>query len=293
MTQPALRFWTGANAADLVEMADIGGDRFVNCVSEESPGRTVYGGQVMAQSLAAAMQVEDGRVPLAMQASFLNGIDYKRPVEYRIEPLQLGRNFSVRRLAAMQGEQLCFVASCSFKSERPGGVEHHLPFPDGTPMPEDCPTLAEFAQIRPEPSVAEAARRMTTFTAIELKPCDPLGFVEPRSDPRRRYWARIPSAAGITDPAILRQLVAYLSDYWIAGGGVMASHQAEFPDSYPRLLSLSHAIWFHGIAPLDDWILFDADSPFASGGTGLCRATLFDRTGKPLASIAQTVLVRT
>ena len=42
----------------------------------------------------------------------------------------------------------------------------------------------------------------------------------------------------------------------------------------------------------DDWLLYDVDSPSASGARGLVRGRFFDRAGRLVASVAQEGLMR-
>ena len=56
--------------------------------------------------------------------------------------------------------------------------------------------------------------------------------------------------------------------------------------------SLDHAIWFHREGRIDDWVLYEQDSPSASGARGFARGSLYARDGRLLASVAQEGLIR-
>jgi acyl-CoA thioesterase-2 len=56
--------------------------------------------------------------------------------------------------------------------------------------------------------------------------------------------------------------------------------------------SLDHAVWFHRPARIDDWLLYAMDSPTAQDARGFARGTIFDRTGRLVASVAQEGLMR-
>ena len=56
--------------------------------------------------------------------------------------------------------------------------------------------------------------------------------------------------------------------------------------------SLDHALWFHRDARIDDWLLYDMDSPSAQGARGMTRGLIYSRDGALVASVAQEGLMR-
>lgn len=71
--------------------------------SEDLGFRQVFGGQVVAQSLSAAMQVAPPeRVLHSCHAYFLAPGDSQHPIIYDVETLREGRNFSALRVKAIQ-----------------------------------------------------------------------------------------------------------------------------------------------------------------------------------------------
>jgi acyl-CoA thioesterase-2 len=51
-------------------------------------------------------------------------------------------------------------------------------------------------------------------------------------------------------------------------------------------------MWFHRDFRADEWMLYAADSPSASGARGFTRGSLFTRDGRLAASVAQEGLIR-
>jgi acyl-CoA thioesterase-2 len=51
-------------------------------------------------------------------------------------------------------------------------------------------------------------------------------------------------------------------------------------------------MWFHRAHSLDDWILYNQDSPSTQGSRGFTRGSLFARDGTLIASVAQEGLIR-
>jgi acyl-CoA thioesterase-2 len=58
------------------------------------------------------------------------------------------------------------------------------------------------------------------------------------------------------------------------------------------MASLDHAIWFHRMFRIDDWLLYACDSPSAQGARGLTRGMIYTRDGKLVASTAQEGMLR-
>ncbi|WP_405927937.1 acyl-CoA thioesterase [Streptomyces griseus] len=53
-----------------------------------------------------------------------------------------------------------------------------------------------------------------------------------------------------------------------------------------------HAMWFHRPFRADEWFLYDQESPIATGGRGLARGRIYDRSGQLLVSVVQEGLFR-
>ena len=56
--------------------------------------------------------------------------------------------------------------------------------------------------------------------------------------------------------------------------------------------SIDHALWFHREARVDEWLLYTMDSPTAQSARGFARGTIYDRSGRLIASVAQEGLMR-
>lgn len=85
-------------------------------------------------------------------------------------------------------------------------------------------------------------------------------------------------------------LLAYASDMFMLATA-LRPHRAAFRRG-PRLASLDHTIWFHTSARTDDWLLFRQISPWAGNGRGLAFGSICNRSGRPVATVAQEGLMR-
>ena len=113
----------------------------------------VFGGQVLAQAIAAANRTIDEQRQLhSIHAYFLRPGDWNAPILYEVDRIRDGTSFTTRRVAAIQHGRAIFSMSSSWQKDEPG-LEHSVPMPD-VPSPEslrsDKEAYAEIAKTRPE-----------------------------------------------------------------------------------------------------------------------------------------------
>ena len=129
---------------------------------------------------------------------------------------------------------------------------------------------------------ATASDQPRKTKAIEPERC----FFELLETPKRGFWFRVPSAAEIDDPIVHQALIAFASDFWIAGVGA-GSHVLATDRDTLDIISLDHAVWFHRPARADRWLLHLTDSPSAQESRALCRGLLYDEGGVLVATTSQ------
>ncbi|MDB5644002.1 MAG: acyl-CoA thioesterase [Hyphomicrobiales bacterium] len=252
----------------------------------------VFGGLVVSQALVAASRTVEHRAPHSLHCYFLLPGDPSVPIVYEVERVRDGASFSTRRCVAVQHGRTIFVLSASFQVEE-AGLEHFSPMP-AVPPPEDLPgveaILASLGSQLPE----GVRRYFERQRPIELRPVDLSRFApgdpgQPRPA-TQRIWMR---AAGRLpdDPSIHRAVLAYLSDMTLLDTSLVSHGRSVF-DGSMQVASLDHSLWFHRPFRADEWLLYDQESPNASGARGLCRGSLFNRQGELIASVMQEGLIR-
>ena len=98
---------------------------------------SMYGGQVLAQSLIAAERtLPENRTVHSMHGYFLRPGDATQGITFAVDRIHDGRSFSTRRSQAYQNGVPIFSMIASFQDEDPG-IEHAVPMPDGIPDPEE------------------------------------------------------------------------------------------------------------------------------------------------------------
>ena len=256
-------------------------------VSPDEKRQRVFGGQVAGQALVAAGRtVERGNVH-SLHAYFLRPGDTSVPILYEVDRIRDGRSFTTRRVVAIQHGRAIFNLSASFHIDE-HGPDHQLPMPE-VPDPESLPTFQE----RMAPYVEQFGDWLTRPQPIDQRYVDDPGGPFSRSGgraPRQRLWIR--ADGRLADEQLLHAcVVAYASDMSLLDS-VILPHRVSWED--PRLMSasLDHAMWFHRPFRIDEWMLYDQESPSAAGARGLARGSIFTRDGRLAVSVVQEGLVR-
>jgi acyl-CoA thioesterase-2 len=249
----------------------------------------VFGGQVLGQALNAASRTVTGRMVHSLHAYFLPRGDFKAPIIYQVDRSRDGASFSNRRVIAIQHGEQIFNMTCSFQVEEPG-LEHQVQMPD-VPAPEG---LADTSRVAPEllARLPERVRLLVqTARPFEFRAARPLdAHTAPGQAPSRQVWFRAVATVP-EDQTLQRCLLAYVSDFHLLETATLP-HGISHLSGKAQVASIDHAMWFHRPLRVDEWLLYDVDSPSASGARGFARANVFARTGALVASTAQEGLVR-
>jgi len=252
----------------------------------------VFGGQVLAQAIAAAYRTVAGGEPRSLHsihAYFLRPGDWNRPIFYELDRIRDGQSFTTRRVVAIQHGRAIFSMSSSWQREEPG-LEHSVPMPD-VPSPaslrSDKETFAQIAEQRPE------VRRFSyRFDAIDCRQVENISIVERETHPPYKHtWMRTQDPLP-DDPELHLCLLAYMSDLDFMSTALLPHGRHPGAGGNVQGASLDHAMWFHRRFRADEWLLFAKSSPSASGARGFVRGQFFDERGALVATAAQECLIR-
>jgi acyl-CoA thioesterase-2 len=252
----------------------------------------VYGGQVLGQALsAAARTVETARVVHSLHAYFLRRGDCNAPIVYQVDRSLDGHSFSNRRVVAIQHGEQIFNMAASFQVAEEG-FDHQIDRP-AMPLPQP-ETLSDYTGPPPEVLVRLPERVRRFFEQprpFEFRMVQPIDYLrEHRQLPVRQMWFRAVGSLP-ADEMLHRRLLAYVSDFFLLDTATLP-HGTSFMRESIIMASIDHALWFHRPLRVDDWLLYDMESPSASGARGFARASVFARDGRLVASAAQEGLVR-
>jgi acyl-CoA thioesterase-2 len=257
--------------------------------SEDLGFKNVFGGQVCGQAMMAAYQTVEDRIAHSMHGYFLRPGDHFLPILYETQILRDGGTFSARRVIAKQNDKEIFTLNASFqKDER--GLNHQFEAPE-TKDPETLLSELEmrrrFKHLIPE----KLREQFTRDGPIEIRPVKPINYTDPDvRPPYKQNWFR--AVARLPDDLTLHQcILTYASDFGLLGTS-MLPHGVSFAQKGMQVASLDHAIWFHRPFRVDEWLLYDMDSPSASQGRGLNRGNIYNQKGELVASVCQEALIR-
>ena len=254
----------------------------------ETPTR-IFGGQVIAQALAAAYHTVEDRLCHSLHAYFIRPGDPKIPVIYQVDRARDGGSFTTRRVVAIQhGKQILNMSASFHISE--DGAEHQHPMPDVS-GPENWPDRDELRATVADKIPEKFREEFMRARPIDIREVAPRDFFEPKAmDDVNHLWFRMSAAAG-TSAQMQHCLLAYASDMNLLGSS-LRPHGLTWFKGGVMTASLDHAMWFHHPAQFQDWHLYTMDSPWTGGARGFNRGAIYDSKGTLIASVAQEGLMR-
>ena len=272
----------------LLDLEPVSRDAYSGWSPREASDR-VYGGQPLAQALIAAartVETNPARLPHSLHGYFLRAGSSDLPIIYEVERLRDGRSFTTRRVVAQQRGSPIFFCSISFHVSEPG-LEHQAEAPDAPP-PEGLKNIHELDTERVEAPPEEQIDH--PIRSVEMRPVSGLGYLLSDRDAAPQMWMRALLTLS-DDPVIHRALIAYMSDSTLLSEA-LRPHGLSWHDPSMQMASLDHALWFHREARADEWLLYAQGSPSGSAARGFCLGSIYTRTGKLAASVAQEGLMR-
>ncbi len=265
-------------------------DVFVGANMHPSAPR-VYGGQVLAQCISAAVAtVGADRVLHSQHAYFLRPGNPAKPIQLEVERARDGGSFSSRRVVAQQDGKPILVSSLSFQKASRG--DDYQPAAPAVPMPEELPSERELA-IKSGKLYEDFL--ITTGTDLDFRVVEPIDWENPKPrEPQLQLWVKttapIPGDFSATR-GLHQAVLAYVSDAFLIDV-CMIAHGHSFMDPNLQVASLDHALWFHGDFRVDEWLLHTVEAKRIGGGRGLAHGSFFTRDGTLVASTVQQGLIR-
>jgi len=258
-------------------------------ISRNLVGKRVFGGQVLGQALMAASRTApEGRAIHSLHAYFLLPGEHM-PIQYEVDRVRDGGSFSMRRVTARQRDKIIFELTASFQTADTG-PEHQFPMAQ-VAGPEGL--VSEYAQRQAILPMLPAFLREKALAprGLEFRRVQDVDILNPK--PREgatQIWVKAMDALP-DDPLMQRALLAHASDFNLLGTSLLP-HGITFFQGNLQGASLDHALWFHRPFRIDDWLLYQMESPSASGARGFNLGGFYTRGGQRVASSAQEGLLR-
>jgi acyl-CoA thioesterase-2 len=240
-------------------------------VSHDEDRLRVFGGQVAAQALVAAARTVQDRSVHSLHAYFLRPGDPTAPIIYEVDRIRDGRSFTTRRVVAIQHGRAIFSLAASFQRYEEG-FDHQLPMPEGIVPPGDLPAPPGDYDIDVRYVHGSPLKRGT------------------ESEQSVRVWLRVDGELP-DDPVLHACIFTYASDMTLLDTALVR-HGTGPADPELQMASLDHAMWFHRQFRVDDWLLYEQESPSASNARGLATGSVFTAAGDLVVSVVQEGLIR-
>ena len=264
--------------------------RFIG-TSPKGQQRRVYGGQVLAQSMSAAIRtVDPERCVHSLHAYFMRPGNPAEPIVYEVDPLRDGKGFSTRAVVARQSGRAIFNASLSFQVPE-NGLEHQDPMPE-VPPPESVQSDFDYhtALHEKDPARYEKPGRWAMDYRVVHR-ADPVAHAPMPA--HCGLWMRakgsVPAMPDV--PGIHETLLAYMSDNYLIATSLMP-HGMGYDHERLQNASLDHGLWFYSDFRADEWLYYDITSPRAAGGRGFNVGRIFTQDGRLVATAVQEGLIR-
>lgn len=250
----------------------------------------VFGGQVLAQALAAAMgTVPDDRFVHSLHGYFVLPGDIEKPIVFEVDRIRDGGSFTTRAVKAVQNGAAIFHLTASFQLNQQG-FDHQIEMPKVLP-PEELVSYEGMAKQFGDKLPANIIKLLNIERPLEFRPVEFHNpFSHEKYEPYRNVWLRTKGDMP-NDQKLHALVLAYASDYNLLTTALLPHGRATDYRNV-QIASLDHAMWFHRPFDVSDWLLYAIDSPSASGARGFNRGHFFNQKGELVASVVQEGLLR-
>lgn len=264
----------------MLDLARVGGDVYSGH-GPRYPWGGLYGGQIVAQALAAAAaSVPDADLVVhSLRAYFIRRGDHTQPVRFEVDRLRDGRSFATRRVVAGQAMAILNLEASFQRPEASADVTTIVS--PSVPAPDDLESSS-----------------WSPYFERSFVPADQVTGAPRDGGGRAVAWLRLiaaPSAEGSGSWLDHACALAYLSDD-LPTDAVTRAHplggDVLGEGSHAFVASLDHTIWFHRALAVDTWHLHDFTCHGFVGGRGLAVGHVFAADGTHCATITQEVLLR-
>jgi acyl-CoA thioesterase len=235
----------------------------------------VFGGQLLGQTLVAALAGQDGKTVKTVHTIFARGASPEAPLAITVDRMHGGRSFASTTVTIRQAERLCTRSLVLLSADEPDFIRHADP-PPSVPGPDACKPAGEGSdswQIR---------------IVGDVDVADPALVGPPTLD----VWTRFVGAPA--DPVLDQALLAFATDGFLIGTA-MRPHAGVGQAQAHRTVStgvISHTLTFHEPCPAGEWFLLSQRSSYAGRGRCHGEANVFRADGTLVAAFVQDGMIR-
>lgn len=264
----------------LLALEQVGADTY-RARNVDSPGPVVYGGQLLAQSIAAGLIGQEGKAVKTLHTVFARAGRPDQPLDVAVTRLSAGRTMASNSVTISQNGKVVAQSTVLLSVDEPDFIRHTDSRPALEPPKPGEPLSGGHG--RPDsPGDWEAS----IVGAVDLDDSDANGPAE------LDVWTRWPGAPA--DRATGQALVAFVTDGFLIGAA-MRPHPGVSQAQSHRTVStsvLSHTITFHEPVNAGDWLLLSTRVPYTGHGRAYGRGDIFAVDGSLVASYVQDSMIR-
>jgi acyl-CoA thioesterase len=237
----------------------------------------IFGGQLLAQSIAAAVIGQPGKDVVTVHSVFARGGDPAVPLEIEVEHILNGRAFGSTTVTLRQNGKVCTRSQILLSAPDRDMIRHDIEAPE-VPGPEEAIAVGPYGVKGPWEA--------RVVGGISIEEPDQVFPAELLS------WNRWPDAPD--DQVTSQELLAWATDPWIIGTSMLPHDGVGQAKAHKEFSTgvLTHTITFHNPVDASDWMLFALEAPHAGNGRVYGRCNIFDTKGLLLASFVQDSMVR-
>lgn len=241
----------------------------------DTAGPVVFGGQLLGQSVIAALGGHEGKAVKTIHTVFARAASPDVPVEILVDPMHAGRSFASSAVTISQGGRLCARSIVLLSADEADLIRHSDPMPAVASGPE------QSAAMRGSSGDWE----VRVIDAVDVGDPDAVGPAE------LDVWTRFNGAPA--DAAIDQALVAFATDGFLIGTAMRPHRGVGQAQAHVSLATgvISHTLTFHEPCSAGDWLLLANRSPYAGRGRSYGRADVF-QDGALVASYVQDAMIR-
>lgn len=248
-----------------------------------------YGGRLLGQAVSAAGQtIDNDRGLHSMHAYFMRTGKRDLPIEYRVQTLRDGGNFSSRRVEAIQNDKVLFSCVCGYHTFE-ANLDEQLARMPNAPTPESLESNEPWREVAHYEHSAKA-NPLHPIRSFDLRFVldDEEQAMQARPD-KRQIWVRY---VGDEDSARGQEsLFAWFSDFFLLPT-VLKPLGVDLVHRELRIASLDHALWIHRPLDLRQWLLFDYRCTTYAHSRAHTEAKIYNQQGVLVASLVQEGLVQ-
>jgi acyl-CoA thioesterase len=265
---------TSASIIDSLTLESVGDDQF-RATDHVGPGGVIFGGQLVAQSIVAALADQEDKAAKTVHTVFARAASADAPIDISVDRVHGGRTFASTTVTVTQGGRVCTRALVLSTADEPDLIRHA----------DAAPTMTDPNAASPV-SHGDDGWEIRIVGDVDVSDPDLVG------PPELDVWTRFVDAPD--DLTVAQALLAYASDGFLIGTAMRPHAGVGQAQAHVTLSTgvVSHTITFHEPFSAREWLLLSHHATYAGRGRCYGRADVFRHDGLLVASFVQDGMIR-